>query len=110
MAQATLKYVLAALALIGAAYYVNHLHSVIDVQRTDLAQARGENERLSASVQQLSMERAELDERFRKAQEARADIQRDLDATLRKLRNQKPPVDCNAAVQWAVERKGDLEW
>ena len=44
------------------------------------------------------------------AQAARDKIQADLQVTLSKLRKQKPPTECKAAIDWAVQNKDDLKW
>lgn len=55
-------------------------------------------------------DRDQLRSQAAEADAARAKVQADLAATLKKLRSQKPPVECKAAVDWAIERKGDLSW
>ena len=44
------------------------------------------------------------------AQAAREKIQADLQVTLTKLKKQKPPTECKAAIDWAVQNKDDLKW
>lgn len=44
------------------------------------------------------------------AEQARAKVQSDLAVTLKKLRQQKPPTECKAAIDWAVQNKDDLKW
>lgn len=44
------------------------------------------------------------------AEAARVKIKADLQVTLTKLKKQKPPVECKAAIDWAVQNKDDLKW
>ena len=34
----------------------------------------------------------------------------ELNAQINKLRSQEPPKECAAAIDWAIEKKGDLSW
>lgn len=44
------------------------------------------------------------------ANKARAEIQANLSAALVKLKAQKPPVECKAAIDWSIDNKYDLNW
>ena len=105
-----LPHILIILALVAGGFYVRHLQEKVTKQEVQLIQKEEEMSLLRTQVENLSMARSALDAALRQAEADRDKIRGDLQATLRKLRNQKPPVECKAAVEWAVDNKGDLKW
>ena len=96
--------------IITGGLYVRHLQEKVTKQEVILSQKEEEISLLKAQVDNLSMARSALDTALREAEVEREKVRGDLQAVLRKLRNQKPPIECKAAVEWAVENKGDLKW
>ena len=98
-------------ALVGGSYlYVTNLKS-------DLAQAKElavkqqlELGRLNNELLAATESRQTLIDAAEKAGQERQRIQAQLTTEIRKLRAQKPPQECTAAINWAVDNKTDMEW
>ena len=98
-------------ALIGGGFwYVSSLRSDLAESRTRVTELEGKFQRSQDDLKQATADKAALDAKLAEADAARAKVQADLQVTLRKLRNQKPPVECKAAIDWAVDNKDDLKW
>ena len=108
------------LKLIGAAIVLGALglhlwsdnrvkKSLADVQ-TELIRVTEERRVLETELIALTKSKETLDIQLKIADEARAKIRADLDATLKKLRVKKPPTECKAAIEWSITNKGDLAW
>jgi predicted Holliday junction resolvase-like endonuclease len=99
------------LALIGGAYgYVKHLQSNLAEARAEIVVLDGKFKTSQEDLAKATEAALTLDTQRKVADEARAAVQKERDVALSKLKNQKPPVDCKAAIQWSVDSKGDLSW
>lgn len=103
-------HIIIALAVISVIFYVRHLQTKVVEQEVTIKQQVEQHQILQKQVNDLTISRADLEESLKKAEGQREKIRADLQATLRKLSQQKPPVECSKAVEWAVDRKGDLAW
>lgn len=116
MALPSLKVIVTALVLllcsvIVAEYlYIRSLHDINIKQAEVITQQRAQISALSKQLDDISTQRNTIEDALRRAETERNEIRSELAKTLTKLRTQKPPVDCKAAVDWAVENKGDLQW
>lgn len=90
--------------------WVRHLHGTIEQQAATISTMVEQVERLEQQVETLSTQRSTLEQALSQAEQARRAIRTDLTATIERLRRQKPPTECQAAIAWAVERKDDLAW
>ena len=105
-----LPFAIAATVLAGGYLYVKNLQETVVEQQVRLEKAEEDKLVLEQQVKDLSVQKAQLDANLVEAEANRSKIRADLDATLRKLRNQKPPIECKAAVEWSIQNKGDLQW
>lgn len=113
MAQTALRFlphILVVLAVIGGYFYVRNLQDTVVEQQVRLEKAEEDKLALEQQVKDLSVQKAELDANLVEAEANRSKIRSELDATLRRLRTQKPPVECKAAIDWSIQNKGDLQW
>lgn len=94
----------------GCLLYVSSLRSNLAESRTRVTELEGMLARSQEDLKQATADKAELDSRLAIASAARSKVQADLSATIRRLRNQKPPQECKAAIEWAVENKDDMKW
>lgn len=106
-----------ALLVALALFYVHHLRTnitdltaqvqVLTDQKTELIrrvdQANQSLEDLKISGEILEKQRLEA---ISKADEARKKAEQQLVI----LRRQKPPVECKATIDWAIQQKDDLKW
>jgi chromosome segregation ATPase len=105
-----LPYIIAAAALVGGYLYVTHLQEKVEEQQAALIKAEEERIRLNEALIAVTDDKKALDEEILKSEAQRAAVRAELNRTLAKLRSQRPPVECKAAIDWAVENKGDLQW
>lgn len=68
------------------------------------------NTELREELIRVTRDREELISATQKAAQDRERIRDELNGTIRRLRAQKPPQECTAAINWAVEQKADMDW
>jgi chromosome segregation ATPase len=103
--------VAAILAALGGAYgYVHHLKSSLEEAQAEIVVLDGKYKSSQEDLAKATEAAQALDAQRKQADDARIAIQKQRDEALTKLRTQKPPVDCKAAIQWSVDSKGDLSW
>ena len=111
---AVIKYaiILAVLCgLIGGVWLkIHRLTSQRDEAVAQVADLTIKFQRSQQDLAEATRTKAELATAMQKAETARGAIQTQLQASLSKLRAQKPPQECQAAINWAVEQKLDLSW
>lgn len=101
----------AVVALVAAGYfYVSHLKSTIKEQETSLVRAEEEKFILTNKLESVTRDKEILEKQRAEADQKRAALRAELDKLLARFRSQKPPVECKAAIDWAVQNKGDLNW
>lgn len=108
-----IKLIGAAIVLAAIAWHVFgdlRLKSSLEQAQVDMASLRADKLNLETQLLKATQSAAQLDDAVKVAEAARSKVQADLQVTLKKLRNQKPPTECKAAVDWAIENKGDLKW
>lgn len=98
------------LAVLGGYFYVKNLQSNLAEAQAQVLELQGKYKTSQEDLTKATESAAALDAARKSADEARAQVQRERDAAMAKLRGQKPPVDCKAAIQWSIEQKGDLSW
>jgi len=76
----------------------------------EVASLKAENELLHQQLMEATEAGKQWQQQASAAEQQRQVIAKNLSISLTKLRNQKPPSTCDAAVQWAVEHKEDLAW
>ena len=94
----------------GGFWYVSSLRSNLAESRTRVTELEFKLKTSEDNLKQATEDKAALDTKLAEADAARAKVQADLLGTLKKLRSQKPPTECKAAIDWAVEKKDDLTW
>lgn len=87
-----------------------HQSARIDDLQAQLESTRGELSGAQAEIEEHARARVEADKRAHESVKKRQKIITDLGNELNKLRSQTPPSDCAGAIEWGIERKGDLEW
>jgi hypothetical protein len=98
-------------AVVGGGYlYVSNLKSDLQTAQEQVVKAKQENDRLAADLIEATESKQVLIDAVEKAGLERQRIQAQLSSEIRKLRAQKPPQECTAAINWAVEQKADMEW
>lgn len=68
------------------------------------------NLELRAQLVEATQDRDALVSAAQKAAQERELIREQLNGAIRRLRAQKPPQECTAAINWAVEQKADMGW
>lgn len=105
-----LPYILAAAAALGAYWYVSSLRSDLAEAKTKVTELEGKFNRSQDDLKQATVARDAYLDQLSNAEQMRRKVQADLQGALLKLRSQKPPVECKAAIDWAVDQKLDLDW
>lgn len=94
----------------GCLWYVSSLRSNLADARTRVTELEGKFQRSQDDLKQATADKEVLDKSLAASALARSKVQADLSATIKRLRNQKPPQECKAAIDWAVENKDDMKW
>ena len=75
------------------------------------------NESLKTEVTELKQKVAtfeeaakEADEQYKDAEKRRLEVIAKMAGQIGKIRDQTPPKECEKAVDWAIQNKGDLKW
>lgn len=105
-----LPYLVVITAIIGGYFYVTSLQETVAKQEATLREKEEEVNTLRQQVQDLSTQRSTIETALAQAEVERNRIRADLSKALTRLRTQQPPVECKAAVEWAVDNKEDLAW
>lgn len=96
---------------VGGGYlYVSNLKSNLKEAKELAVKQQLELSRLNEELLAATKTKQELMDAAEKAGQERQRIQAQLTGEIRKLRAQKPPQECKAAIDWAVEQKADMEW
>lgn len=99
------------LAIIGFHFAGDrHTHTELIKAQTELVQTQAELKQANDNLIAATKARDEYLKAGQEADKARVQVQADLQVTIKKLRAQKPPVECKAAIDWAVDNKQDLDW
>jgi len=95
-----------------AAFYLHYrgLKSDLFDAHTQVSLLNEQVRSVNEALRETTQSRDELKSNLSAAEITRAKVQADLQTTLRKLRNQRPPTECKAALDWAVDNKDDLKW
>lgn len=102
---------LVVLGVIGGVWVkIATLNSKLYRCAADVHELTGRLNAANMMLEQATQSRDALAASVTKSNAQRAAIQTQLNASLTKLRQQKPPSECKAAVDWAVENRGDLAW
>lgn len=102
--------VIAVIALGSGVAYVMKLQDELEAKKTAYTELEGKFNRSQEDLLQATTSKDALVQATVEATKERTRIQVELNATLSKLRMQKPPVECKAAVDWAIENKHDLSF
>lgn len=97
-------------ALSGAWLHYKSITKDLATTKTSLQQVQTKFDISQAELVTVTADKAKFEKRAAKSTADRRKIQTNLDATLKKLRNQQPPTECKAAIEWSIENKGDLTW
>lgn len=97
-------------AMLATGLYVRNLQSSLSTARNTISSLNEQLRTTKEKLIEVTEDKTELDERLQFAAKEQVRIQSNLRSTLAKLRQQKPPTECKDAIDWAVERKGDLDW
>lgn len=101
----------AVLAVLGFHFYGDHQTAkALEQARSDISILTEQKRVLQEQLITVTGDKKALDKRLTEADLERQKVRADLNVTLKKLRAQKPPTECKAAVEWAIENKGDLAW
>lgn len=82
----------------------------LEQTQLELANYKVQYKQLEDQFVQATKDRDSYKKAGEEADAARAKVRADLDVTLKKLRAQKPPTECKAAIDWAVQNRDDLKW
>lgn len=115
---------LSELKLLGAAVFVISVGAVITAdelkihslkakitdQASQISALTVENDNYKSAIVTLSQAKVDVEKKLIVASQTQQKIQQQLNTTLTQLSAQKPPTDCKAAIDWAVDQKDDLSW
>jgi septal ring factor EnvC (AmiA/AmiB activator) len=99
-----------ALTCIGAWAYVSGLRTSLREAEDALTLSKARETSLTAQLTEATKLKSTLTKQLSAAEAERNTIRAQLQKSLSKLRLQQPPQECKAAIDWAVENKGDLAW
>lgn len=99
-----------ALLVAGVTWHIHHLKSELLESQAKVTELTSKFQRSQDDLKSVTDDRNEVNTKLAQAETQRQQIQLDLANSLKKLRAQKPPVECKAAVDWSVENKDDLDW
>lgn len=99
------------LAMLGWHLFGDHrTRTALDEARAQVVLLESKTAQLEESLKQVTIAKEQLDVAITAAEAQRQQVQAELQVTLKKLRSQKPPTECKAAIEWSIENKGDLQW
>lgn len=98
------------IAIAGGWFYVTSLKSNLAEAQAQVLELQVKYKTSQLDLTNATSDREALDAARKGADDARLRLKAERDAALQKLRTQKPPVDCKAAIQWSVDQKSDLSW
>lgn len=111
---AVIKYgliLLAVLAIAGGVWAKIYTMNVkMRVMAAEVFELTGKLNQANHELERATQARDQLTAALLKAGQQRKLIRAELDSTLQRMQAQKPPSECKAAIEWAVEQKGDLSW
>ena len=107
--------VLIALGLLGTFITVHHLadrkvRADLEVSKQEVLAAQVQVKSLEDQLKAVTEDAAVLKVRLDASSQAILKVRADAALITKKLKEQKPPVDCKAAIQWSVENAKDLAW
>ena len=98
------------LCLAGAGGYVWYLRAANYNLTEQVKVEQAKFEQVRQDLLRVTEERSVLDSQLKEAEVLRGTLVKSYDARLKALRGQKPPVECKAVIDWAIENRSDLAW
>lgn len=102
----------AVVAIAIGLHVVSDRHTLNELHNTqiELAQTQAKLKDMEDKLLQATRDRDQVKEKLDEAAKMNEKVRADLDVSLKKLRSQKPPVDCTKLGHWLVDNKDDLKW
>jgi chromosome segregation ATPase len=98
-------------ALIGGTYWhISNLKADLKDKTEQVTVLQGKLQTSEENLKEVTVTRDNFQAQLTSAEQARKKVQSDLQVALLKLRSQKPPTECKAAIDWSVDMKDDLNW
>lgn len=91
-------------------YGDNRVKRELEQTRHELAQTKAELELEHQKLMQVTRDRDEVSQKISEAEKQNEKIRAELNSSVTKIRQQKPPVDCAKLGKWLVDNKADLKW
>ena len=103
------------IVLLGAtAFYYNmqshRYEDKLDLKTEQLTTCSESLKNALARIELIDTATAEADAAHRESEAKRLAIISALSNQVNNIRKQEPPKDCQKAVEWAIQNKGDLSW
>jgi len=103
--------IFALIGIIGlVSWHVHSLNSTIATKTKENIALQVQLQSLTEEYKKATQSAEDLAKAKDKADVERLVVQSERDAALQRLRNQKPPTECKAAIDWAIENKNDLSF
>jgi membrane protein involved in colicin uptake len=102
--------IIAVVVLLGLGANTLRLANALDATKGDLVRTKGILEDRTQVLEELKEQGERAQERIRKSTQRVQALVSQNQTQMAKLRKESIPQDCNKAIEFAIEHKGDLQW